>query len=45
MPDPAMLFHMIPDGPKPVAPHSHAVEADGKVRARIETDVIARRPA
>ena len=31
MPDPAMLFHMIPEGPKPVAPFSHAVEADGWV--------------
>jgi 2-iminobutanoate/2-iminopropanoate deaminase len=26
-----MLFHMIADGPKPVAPFSHAVEADGWV--------------
>jgi len=26
-----MLFHMIPGGPKPVAPFSHAVEADGFV--------------
>jgi 2-iminobutanoate/2-iminopropanoate deaminase len=26
MPDPKMLFHMIPGGPKPVAPFSHAVE-------------------
>jgi reactive intermediate/imine deaminase len=26
-----MLFHMIPDGPKPVAPFSHAVESDGFV--------------
>jgi 2-iminobutanoate/2-iminopropanoate deaminase len=26
-----MQFHMIPDGPKPVAPFSHAVEADGFV--------------
>jgi 2-iminobutanoate/2-iminopropanoate deaminase len=27
----AMLFHMIPGGPKPVAPFSHAVESDGFV--------------
>jgi len=26
-----MQFHMIPGGPKPVAPFSHAVEADGFV--------------
>jgi 2-iminobutanoate/2-iminopropanoate deaminase len=26
-----MQFHMIPDGPKPVAPFSHAVESDGFV--------------
>jgi 2-iminobutanoate/2-iminopropanoate deaminase len=26
-----MHFHMIPGGPKPVAPFSHAVEADGFV--------------
>ncbi len=26
-----MLFHMIPGGPKPVAPFSHAVECDGWV--------------
>ena len=26
-----MLFHLIPDGPKPVAPFSHAVECDGWV--------------
>ena len=26
-----MLFHMIKDGPKPVAPFSHAVECDGWV--------------
>lgn len=26
-----MRFHMIPGGPKPVAPFSHAVEADGFV--------------
>jgi hypothetical protein len=26
-----MLFHMVPDGPKPVAPFSHAVECDGWV--------------
>ena len=31
MPDPKMLFHMIPGGPKPVAPFSHAVECDGWV--------------
>jgi enamine deaminase RidA (YjgF/YER057c/UK114 family) len=31
MPDPKMLFHMIPAGPKPVAPFSHAVECDGWV--------------
>jgi 2-iminobutanoate/2-iminopropanoate deaminase len=31
MSDPAMLFHMIPNGPKPVAPFSHAVECDGWV--------------
>ena len=29
--DPTMLFHMIAGGPKPVAPFSHAVEADGWV--------------
>lgn len=27
----AMLFHMVQGGPKPVAPFSHAVEADGWV--------------
>jgi len=27
----AMQFHMITDGPKPVAPFSHAVETDGFV--------------
>ena len=26
-----MRFHMIPNGPKPVAPFSHAVESDGFV--------------
>lgn len=26
-----MLFHMVPGGPKPVAPFSHAVECDGWV--------------
>ena len=26
-----MKFHMIPGGPKPVAPFSHAVETDGFV--------------
>lgn len=26
-----MLFHMIPGGPRPVAPFSHATEADGWV--------------
>lgn len=26
-----MIFHMVADGPKPVAPFSHAVEADGWV--------------
>jgi 2-iminobutanoate/2-iminopropanoate deaminase len=31
MPDPAMLFHMVPGGPKPVGPFSHAVECDGWV--------------
>jgi reactive intermediate/imine deaminase len=31
MPDTTMLFHMIKDGPKPVAPFSHAVECDGWV--------------
>ncbi len=31
MPDPQLLFHMIQGGPKPVAPFSHAVEADGWV--------------
>ncbi len=29
--DAALLFHMIPGGPKPVAPFSHAVETDGFV--------------
>ncbi len=28
---PTMQFHMIPGGPKPVAPFSHAVETDGWV--------------
>ena len=28
---PSHLFHMIADGPRPVAPFSHAVEADGWV--------------
>ncbi len=27
----AMLFHMVPGGPKPVAPFSHAAECDGWV--------------
>jgi len=27
----AALFHMIPGAPRPVAPFSHAVEADGWV--------------
>ena len=31
MSDPKMLFHMVPGGPKPVAPFSHAVECDGWV--------------
>ncbi|HEY2132741.1 MAG TPA: RidA family protein [Acetobacteraceae bacterium] len=31
MQDPTMLFHMVPNGPKPVAPFSHAVECDGWV--------------
>ncbi len=31
MPDSTMLFHMVQDGPKPVAPFSHAVECDGWV--------------
>jgi 2-iminobutanoate/2-iminopropanoate deaminase len=31
MPDSTMLFHMVPGGPKPVAPFSHAVECDGWV--------------
>jgi 2-iminobutanoate/2-iminopropanoate deaminase len=31
MPDSPMLFHMIPGGPKPVAPFSHATECDGWV--------------
>ena len=26
-----MRFHMIPDGPTPVAPFSHAVETDGLI--------------
>ena len=26
-----MQFHMIPDGPRPVAPFSHAVETNGFV--------------
>jgi 2-iminobutanoate/2-iminopropanoate deaminase len=29
--NPGMLFHMISNGPKPVAPFSHAVECDGWV--------------
>ncbi|HEX2941674.1 MAG TPA: RidA family protein [Rhodopila sp.] len=31
MPDSALLFHMVASGPRPVAPFSHAVEADGWV--------------
>jgi 2-iminobutanoate/2-iminopropanoate deaminase len=31
MPDSAMLFHMVQNGPTPVAPFSHAVESDGWV--------------
>jgi 2-iminobutanoate/2-iminopropanoate deaminase len=31
MTEPAMRFHMIAGGPKPVAPFSHAVESDGFV--------------
>jgi 2-iminobutanoate/2-iminopropanoate deaminase len=27
----ALLFHLLPDAPKPVAPYSHAVEANGFV--------------
>lgn len=30
-PTPGPLFHMIADGPRPVAPFSHAVEQDGWV--------------
>lgn len=26
-----MQFHMVPEGPKPVAPFSHAVESDGLI--------------
>jgi len=26
-----MQFHMVPDGPKPVAPFSHAVESEGLI--------------
>jgi reactive intermediate/imine deaminase len=29
--NPVLRFHMIPGGPKPVAPFSHAVETDGFV--------------
>ncbi|HQT77291.1 MAG: reactive intermediate/imine deaminase [Rhodospirillales bacterium 20-64-7] len=29
MPDAPLLFHMVESGPRPVAPFSHAVEADG----------------
>ena len=29
-----MQFHMIAGGPKPVAPFSHAVEAEGRLPAR-----------
>ena len=49
----APIFHMIKDAPKPVAPYSHVVEADGWLfvtrqlaNARggiIEIDLIARR--
>jgi len=31
MPDTTMLFHMVQNGPKPVAPFSHAVECGGWV--------------
>jgi 2-iminobutanoate/2-iminopropanoate deaminase len=31
MTDTTMLFHMVQNGPKPVAPFSHAVECDGWV--------------
>lgn len=30
-PEKAILFHMIADGPRPVAPFSHATESDGFV--------------
>jgi len=45
------LFHMISDGPRPVAPHSHAVELDGfvfvtgqvpEMLATIYNDIVAR---
>jgi 2-iminobutanoate/2-iminopropanoate deaminase len=35
MPDSTMLFHMIPGGPKPVAPFSHAVECAGWVTGQM----------
>jgi reactive intermediate/imine deaminase len=31
MPDSNLIFHMVQDGPTPVAPFSHATEADGWV--------------
>lgn len=36
-----ILFHMIPGGPAPVAPYSHAVEADGWlfVTGQLATDL------
>ncbi|HUF98749.1 MAG TPA: hypothetical protein VMM60_11530 [Ilumatobacter sp.] len=45
------IHHMIAGGPRPVAPFSHAVEADGwvfitglAVSALVEIDLVARRP-
>ena len=45
MPD--IIFHMIPDAPKPVAPYSHVVEADGWlfVTGQLATDPGRRLPA
>ena len=43
-----MQFHMIPGGPRPVAPFSHAVESDGFVFVTgqmPDTPADARRPA
>ena len=38
------IFHMISDGPKPVAPFSHAVEADGFVFVTGQMPTDAKNP-